>query len=346
MKKRFVIAMLCLSSLVFAQQTSIKLIGVGPSSFNSIIEGFAKKAGIEGLTTEYQNAFTAESKKYVLEDSVDFSILEAPLTNEEFKTTNDKIIHVPVAVWSLHITYNLPTVKEQIQLSRKNIAAIFLGKIIRWNDPELQADNIKINLPDLPIILLLRPTTVPSANGAVMTDYLSKISTQWVQDVGRGANLQPKWPHGTLVTSNIGRQFRATVGALAYFDNISVRTNKYQVAQIENSSGKWLDGLNPKSVTEAAADKPLPGDTRTYLTNSGGNAYPLVGFTWIVFRKELGTKSRSRAAAAALVNYVWWMTHEGQALNEAAGYGKIPTLAEIRAESILNQITYRNQIIR
>jgi phosphate transport system substrate-binding protein len=344
MKKRFAIALLCLSSLVFAQQTSTKLVGVGAASIKFMVEGPSKN--IADLAIDYKTAGTSESKKRLLEDSLDFVVLETPLSNEELKTANNKFVHIPLAVWSLHLTYNLPTVKQQIRISRKNFANIFLGKILRWNDPELVADNKEIALPNLPIILLLRPSTGPSASGAVVTDYLSKISSEWSEQVGRGANLQPKWPHGTLITAPITRQFKDTVGALAYFDITSVRTNKFQTPLLENASGKYLDGQNPDSVTEAAADKPLPGDTRTYITNAGGNAYPLVGITWMVFRKDLATNSRTRAAADALVKLAWWMTHEGQALNETVGYGKIPTLAEIRAESILKQITYSNQVIR
>lgn len=326
-------------------QSNVKLIGVGASSAKGVVETFIKNAGIEGLAIDYQSAGTADSKKRLLEDNADFAVLETPLSNEE-QARIGRSVHIPVAVWSLHMTYNLPTVKEQIRLSRRNLAQIFLGKITRWNAPALKADNPTINLPDLPIVLLLRPTTTPSSSGAVLTDYLSKISNEWVQIMGRGANALPKWPHGTIISTTITRQFKDTVGGLAYFDVTSVKTNKFQTALLENASGKWLDGLNAGTISEAAADKPLPGDTRTYITDGGGNAYPLVGFTWVVFRRDLATGNRTRAQADTLLNLVWWMVHEGQNHNERVGYGKIPALAQVRGASLLGSVTYNKQLLR
>jgi phosphate transport system substrate-binding protein len=337
MKKPFVAA-LCAGVLsLAAAQTESKIVGYGSSSYKTILEVNAKALG---LPLEFTTGGTPTAKAKIIEDGLDFAVVEMPFTNEELKSANRPLVHIPFALYATVFAYNLPETKAQVRFSRANLAAIFLGKITRWDDPALLATNPDANLPNLPITLMLRTGSGPSSTIATVTDYLSKISFEWSSLVGAGPLFTPKWRAGNVTPTAIAKPFRETPGALTFYELNAALTNKFSIALLENASGKYVDANNRTAVSDAAADKPFPADTRTLVSDAGGNAYPLVSLSWIVIPKELNTKNRTPEQAQKLVEMLWRLINEGQNANEAAGYGRIPTLAVIRGQSLLRGVTF------
>jgi phosphate transport system substrate-binding protein len=58
-------------------------------------------------------------------------------------------IHIPAWVWPLGIQYHNFGKKTSIAISATNLAKIFAGKIKKWNDPALVADNSKTYTRDI-----------------------------------------------------------------------------------------------------------------------------------------------------------------------------------------------------
>ncbi|NJK45236.1 MAG: hypothetical protein HC933_14015 [Pleurocapsa sp. SU_196_0] len=291
---QWVVAMVGLSASLVAAQQQVKLVGVGANSYKALLEQHVKNMKVENLSIEYVGGTTADSKKKLLEGTGDFAVLEVPFTNEELKAAARPIAHVPIALSGIVFAYNLPDLNARVKLSRKALSEIFLGKITRWNDPKLVQDNAGTNLPDLPITLMLRTSSTPSSTIANLTDYLSKISSEWTQKVGRGWTFTPKWPVGNVTPTGISKLFTETPGALTYYEVNAALTNKFNFALLENASGRYIDAANRRAITEAAADKPFPADTRTFVTDAGGNAYPLVTMAWVAFPKELKSERLQR----------------------------------------------------
>jgi phosphate transport system substrate-binding protein len=343
---QWVMSVVGLSASLVAAQQQVKLIGVGSNSFKPVVEQHIKNMNVTGLSVEYIGGTTGESKKRLLEGAGDFAVLEVPFTNEELKAAQRSIVHVPIALSATVMAYNLPDLKPRLRLSRKALGDIFLGKITRWNDARLAQDNPGANLPDLPITLMLRTSSSPSSTIANLTDYLAKISSEWAQKVSRTWTFTPKWPAGNVTPTGISKLFTETPGALTYYDVNAALTNKFNFALLENASGKYIDAAERKAVTEAAADKPFPADARTFVTDAGGNAYPLVGMAWIAFPKELKSSTRSLEQSQRLLDLVAWSIHDGQALNEATGFGRIPQLAILRGDAILKSVTYDSVPLR
>jgi phosphate transport system substrate-binding protein len=343
---QWVVAIVGLSASLVAAQQQVKLVGVGSNSFKAVFEQHVKNMKIEGLNVEYIGGTTPESKKRLLEGAGDFAVLEVPYTNEELKAADRSIVHVPIALSGIVFAYNLPDLKARLKLSRKALADIFLGKITRWNDPKLLQDNSGANLPDLPITLMLRTSSSPSSSIANLTDYLSKISSEWSQKVSRSWTFTPKWPVGNVTPTGISKLFMDTPGALTFYEVNAAIASKFNFALLENASGRYIDAANRRAISEAAADKPFPADTRTFVNDAGGNAYPLVAMAWVAFPKELKTETRSLEQSQRLVDLVTWLIHDGQELNEATGFGRIPQLAVLRGDAILKSVTYDNVTLR
>src|SRR5205807_2327071 len=100
----------------------------------------------------------------------------------ELKASPGEIIHIPTVMGAVVITYNLSAVSQPLRFSPDVIADIFLGKIKKWNDPRIKADNTGINLPDTDITVVHRAEA--SGTSFVFTDYLAKVSAEWKQKVG------------------------------------------------------------------------------------------------------------------------------------------------------------------
>ena len=55
------------------------------------------------------------------------------------------------------IAHNVPGVAdESLKLKNSVVAEIFAGKITKWNDPAIAADNAELKLPDEKIIVVHR----------------------------------------------------------------------------------------------------------------------------------------------------------------------------------------------
>ncbi len=52
-----------------------------------------------------------------------------------------KVLHFPTVLGADVITYNLPEVKDPLHLTGPLVADIFLGKITKWNDARIAAEN-------------------------------------------------------------------------------------------------------------------------------------------------------------------------------------------------------------
>ena len=64
----------------------------------------------------------------------------------------------------------------------------------------------------------------------------------------------------------------------------------------------------------------IPGDLRYSLTNvPGKNAYPISGTVWaVLYVKQPAKKGK------AIVDFLRWVTHEGQAYAEELDYARLP----------------------
>ena len=164
--------------------------------------------------------------------------------------------------------YNIPGVSGEIKFTPEALADIFLGKIQNWNDPAIAKANPGVNFPNQPIIVVHRSDG--SGTTYIFTDYLSKISTDWDNTVGKGTSV--KWPVGMGGKGNEGvaGQIRQLQGSIGYVELIYAVQNKISYGSVQNAAGNFvkasLDG-----VTEAAASvKTMPADFRVSITNARG----------------------------------------------------------------------------
>jgi len=230
-------------------------------------------------------------------------------------------------------TYNIPGVTAKLKFSGANIAAIFLGDITRWNDPKLVADNPELASINQDIVVVHRSDGSGTTFG--FTDYLSAVSPDWLQKVGKGTSVN--WPVGLGGNGNPGvaGEVQQNPNSIGYVELIYAIQNKLGYAQVKNKSGQWIDP-SLESVTAAAASmQTIPADLRFSIVDSPGpTAYPISTATWLLAYKNMTDQSK----AIALTRLLWWATHDGQKFNNDLAYATVPAALTAKSEEFIRQI--------
>jgi len=290
----------------------------------------------KGVKVNYQAIGSGGGIRQIMNMTVDFGGSDAFMSDEEFRRVPAKILHVPICLGAVALTYNVSG-NPNLKFTPDLIGEIFLGEITTWSDKRIAQVNPEAKLPHVPIAVVHRSDG--SGTTFVFTDYVSKVNKEWQKRVGRGKAIS--WPVGLGAKGNPGVAglIRQLPGALGYVELVYALQNRMPVAPIQNKKGKFVQP--DIASTSLAANVTLPEDTRVSLTNTEvPEGYPISSFTWVLVYQEQAYKKRAMEKAGELVKLLWWMTHEGQTYTEPLHYAPLPTQAVKKAEKIIHSITY------
>jgi len=290
----------------------------------------------KGVKINYQAIGSGGGIRQLIEKTVDFGGTDAFMEAKDLQEAGAPIMHIPTCLGAVVATYNLPG-NPRLKLTGDVLADIFLSKIDKWNDPRICAVNADIKMPEMNIVVVHRSDG--SGTTSIFSDYLRKVSPEWQAKVGAGKSLN--WPTGLGAKGNPGVAglVKQVPGALGYVELIYAVGNKMPYADVKNRAGAFITP-SMESVSQAA-NVVLPDDTRASITDTDAKAgYPISGFTWIVLYKEQSYGNRPKQKAEALLNLMWWMTHQGQDLAEPLHYAPLPKDAVMKAEALLRSATF------
>ena len=270
----------------------------------------------------YQSIGSGGGIRQFSDGTVDFGATDAPMTDSAMAAIKGDVLHIPTVLGAVVAAYTLPDVSQPIRITPDVLADIFLGRVTKWNDARLASINPGVTLPNQDIIVVHRSDG--SGTSFVWTDYLSKVSPEWAQKVGKGPSVS--WPVGLGGRGNEGvaATVRQTPGAIGYVELGYALINKMPFAVLKNQAGNWITA-SLESVTAAAAggmkDMGPNTDFRVSITNSpGAQAYPASSFTWLLVHKTYSDSAKART----LVEFIWWAETEGQAKAPELGYAPLP----------------------
>ena len=281
----------------------------------------------------YQSIGSGGGQKQILAQTVDFGASDGPMSDENLAKAPGKLLHVPTVAGADVLTYNLPD-NPKLKLDGSTIADIFLGKITRWNDPKIQAQNQGVQLPSSDIIVVHRSDG--SGTTYIWVDYLSSVSKEWEARVGRGTSVQ--WPVGLGGKGNEGvaGQVKQLPGTVGYVELAYAKQNKLPCAEVKNASGNYVaPGI--ESITEALATAKIPDDFRFSMVNPPGErAYPISGATWLLVYEE----QKDAAKGKKLVQFLNWAATQGEAMASALDYAPLPGNVQKRVLERIKSIRY------
>ncbi|WP_376795876.1 phosphate ABC transporter substrate-binding protein PstS [Thermogemmatispora sp.] len=272
-----------------------------------------------GINVNYQAVGSGAGINNLLQHIVDFGATDAPMTNDQLnKSTSGAILHIPITIGAVAISYNLSGV-NQLKLTGPILAAIYEGKITSWDDPQIKAINSGVNLPHKNITVVHRSDG--SGTTSIFTHYLSAISPDWQSKVGAGTTVN--WPTGVGAkgSSGVAGQVKNTDGAIGYVELTYVLANNIPYALLQNAAGKFVAPSLDSAKADAESFTNIPSDLRFYIVNgSGDNAYPITGFSWVVVYQNQSNSDKGQALARLL----WWMVHDGQQYAQPLNYVPLP----------------------
>jgi phosphate transport system substrate-binding protein len=290
------------------------------------------------LEINYQSIGSGGGIKQVTEGTVDFGASDGPMNDDQLKAYQEKhgfpILHFPTVLGADVPSYNIPGVNAELNFTQAALAGIFLGKITKWNDPAITAANKGVSLPGNDIVVVHRSDG--SGTTYIWTDYLSKVSEEWKNKVGKGTSVN--WPVGLGGKGNEGVAglIKQTPNSFGYVELIYAIQNSMPYGRVKNSSGAFIKAdLAGVTAAAAAAAKNMPDDFRVSITDaSGKTAYPISSFTWLLIPSKFsdGTKRD------AIKGFVKWMLTDGQKYTEALSYAKLPKEVVAKETQALNQI--------
>ncbi len=313
---------LALASSPLASQ--VRLNGAGATFPNIIYQNWilTYNQKFDNVEINYQSIGSGGGIRQFSDKTVDFGGSDAPMTDSAIAAIGSNVLHIPTVLGAVVLTYNLAGVTAPVKFTPDVIADIFLGKVTKWNDPRLASANPGVQLPNEDIIVVHRSDG--SGTSFIFTDYLSKISPDWLQKVGKGTSVN--WPVGLGGRGNEGvaATVKQTPGGIGYVELGYALINKMAFGQVQNKAGNWITP-SIESATAAAAgamnEMSPQTDFRVSITNpTGPQAYPISSFTWFLVRKDYPDATKARE----LVKFIWWSETEGQAQAPRLGYAPLP----------------------
>ncbi|MGC1371127.1 MAG: phosphate ABC transporter substrate-binding protein PstS [Candidatus Sulfotelmatobacter sp.] len=289
------------------------------------------------IQINYQSIGSGGGIRQVTEGTVDFGASDMPMTEAQLKEAQDKlktkVLNLPSVLGAVVPAYNIPGVNGEVKFTPEALADIFLGKISKWNDKALTSVNPGVNLPDKDIIVIHRSDG--SGTTFIWTDYLSKVSSDWKNEVG--SNTSVRWPIGLGGKGNEGvaGSIRQLQGSIGYVELIYALQNKIPFGSVRNAAGVFLKA-SLEGVTAAAASVPkMPADFRVSITNAPGkDAYPISSFTWLLIPQH----SKDAAKAKIIVDFLNWMLTDGQKMTTALSYASLPESVVQKEKQAIKQI--------
>lgn len=273
-----------------------------------------------GVKVNYQSVGSGAGIKQIDSKTVDFGASDMPLTDDVLAKKGQ--MQFPTVIGGVVPVINIKGINPgQLKLNGQVLGDIYLGKITKWTDPAIKALNPSLPLPDADIAPVRRADG--SGTTFLFTNYLSKVNADWKTKVGEGTAVN--WPAGAGGKGNEG--VAAFVGRLpnsiGYVEYAYVKQNKMTYALMQNSSGAFVSP-NDTAFKAAAAGADWSKSFYQILTNqSGKDAWPISGATFILMYK-LQDKP---ANAAATLKFFDWAYKNGDKVADDLDYVPMPKSA-------------------
>ena len=328
-----------LGTFVWAQNI-LSITGAGATfpypMYSKWFDEYHKKNG--NLQINYQSIGSGGGIKQVTEGTVDFGATDGPMNDDQLKAYQDKhgsgILHFPTVMGAVVPTYNIPGVDAALNFTPEALAGIFLGKITKWNDPVIADANKGVKLPAEDIVVVHRADG--SGTSYCWTDYLSKVSEEWKNKVGKGTSVN--WPVGLGGKGNEGvtGTVKNTPNSVGYVELIYAESNKIPYGNVKNAAGSFVKAsLEAVSAAAAGAAKEMPEDFRVSITNAPGKAsYPISTFTWLLIPEKFS----DAAKRDAIKGFLKWALSDGQNFAESLSYAKLPKEVVSKELKAINKV--------
>lgn len=334
--KRLMVVAASAFTLISAAQAA-DITGAGASFPYPIYAKWAeayKKVTNVGLN--YQSIGSSGGIRQIRAKTVTFGATDAPVPGAELD--KDGMVQFPAIIGGTVPIINLDGFKPgELRITGEILAEVFMGNILKWNDPKLAALNPGKKLPNENITVIHRADG--SGTTFNFTDYLTLASKSWADKVGKGAAV--KWPAASSVGGKGNEGVAANVarvkGAIGYVEYAYVKKNNLNFLQLRNKDGNYVSP-DDKTFAAAAAGADwfsVPGMGLSIVDQKGAQTWPISTASFILMYKSPADKAASQEA----LKFFDWAFKNGKNLALELDYVPLPdSLTDQIRSKVWNQV--------
>lgn len=308
------------AAVAFSSAVAADITGAGATFPYPIYSKWAESyKAVTGTGMNYQSIGSGGGIKQIKAKTVDFGASDMPLKAEELET--EGLIQFPAIMGGVVPIVNLDGVTPgQLKFTPEVIAAIYLGKVVKWNDPQIVALNPTAKLTDQDITVVHRSDG--SGTTFLWTDFLSKTVPEFQKEVGAGTAV--KWPAGVGGKGNEGvaANVQRIKGSIGYVEYAYAKKNKMSHTQLKNRDGQFVqpDDDTFKAAAAGADWAKTPG-MGVVLTNQAGKAsWPITGASFILLHKSQASAEKGKE----VLKFFDWSYKNGSAMASELDYVAMP----------------------
>src|SRR3569623_623145 len=282
------------AAVAFSSAQAADISGAGATFpypiYSKWAEAYKKTTGV-GLN--YQSIGSGGGIKQIKAKTVDFGASDMPLPGDELN--KEGLLQFPVIMGGVVPVVNLDGIKQgQLKMSGPVLAAIYMGKITKWNAPEIAARYSGVKLPATEIVVVHRADG--SGTSFLWTNFLSQSSPEFKSVVGAGTAV--KWPVGVGGKGNEGvaANVQRIKGAIGYVEYAYAKKNNIAYTQVKNRDGHFVqpDDATFKAAAANANWSKTPGFAVVLTDQPGKDSWPITGASFILMLKTQADPAKAK----------------------------------------------------
>jgi phosphate transport system substrate-binding protein len=306
-----------------SQAQSLALNAAGASFPYPVYSQWAHKYHeLTGVKVNYQSIGSGGGIAQTKAKTVDFGATDEPLKPADLEKIG--LVQFPTVMGGVVPVLNVPGIDAgKLKLDGATLAAIFMGKVSKWDDAAIKKLNPGLKLPSQAITVAHR--TDGSGTTFIFTSYLAMVSPEWKEKVGAGKAV--KWPAPNSIggkgNEGVAGQVKAVNGAIGYVEYAYAFQNKIPFALLKNKAGKFV-APSIESFQAAAANADwtkAPKGFSLMLDDQPGEAsWPIVGATYIMVYKDYPDANKGQG----ILKFFDWAYKHGADMAKDLHYVPLP----------------------
>ncbi|MDG4791516.1 phosphate ABC transporter substrate-binding protein PstS [Micromonospora sp. WMMD1102] len=288
-----------------------------------------------GSTINYEPSGSGAGIQAFIAGTADFAGSDSALKEDEqpkadAKCPDGKAIHLPMVIGPVAIVYNVNGL-DNLQLKPATLAKIFAGKVTKWDDAAIKADNPGATLPSTTIQTVHRSDESGTTDN--FTDFLAKTAeADWT--FGKGKAWKAPGGTGAAKSDGVASAVKQADGSISYVEMSYAENGGLKMAKIGNGAGEFAE-LTPESAGKTIAGAEVTGEGEDlkmkidFNTKEAG-AYPIVLVTYEIVCSK-GLAADKLALVKGFLGYA--ASTEGQADLTELGYAPLPESVRTKVEA-------------